>query len=567
MPMNPPTVLSLLTTRLPVRRWRTPVLVVAAVVAAWLVGWYSVTRSPMLLAGALVAVPVAAAVLRDLRIALVGTIAVIALLPFGVLPLRLGAAPTLLELALLMTLGGWLARRVATGRGPIRLTVVGPWILLFQATLIAAQIATLAQSGSLSDVRMIFKLELAILFFFLCASLTSHHWQRLLIRSLVVIGACEALIALVLFLAPRELALRALVRLGPLGYPTDSTVLRYLPDTDRLRATGTAIDPNVLGALLMIVGIIVLTQLLASEPVLPRPWLIVAAMVVLPALLVTFSRSSWLGLAAGVGLTALVRYRRLLPLLGAVAVAFALWPTTQRYALHLLSGLRAQDRAAAMRLGELENAWQIIQAYPWLGIGFGDAPMTHQSCTTPGTIRAALECHTMTLYPGVSNVFLTIAEQAGLIGMVAYVAALAVALGTATTLWWRHRAAPGADLVLSVLAALAGALVASMLDHHFARLPHLVALFWGMTGLALAAAYDLSASPGGPHPGPLLGREEDGPTPRPPPSREGTAGRRRGSPPYGSSAMPEDGTSLPWSFAPGEGQGGGRNSPAHDDGQ
>ena len=284
------------------------------------------------------------------------------------------------------------------------------------------------------------------------------------------------MIALVLFAAPRELALRALVRLGPLGYPTDSTVLRYLPDTDRLRAIGTAIDPNVLGALLMIVGIIALTQLLASEPVLPRRWLVIAAVVVLPALLVTFSRSSWLGLAAGVGLTALVRYRRLLPLMGAAAVAFALWPTTQRYALHLLSGLRAQDRAAAMRLGELENAWQIIQAYPWLGIGFGDAP-------------------TMTLYPGVSNVFLTIAEQAGLIGVAAYVAALTVALGAATILWWRHRAAPGADLLLSVLAALAGVLVASMLDHHFARLPHLVALFWGLIGLAVAAAYDLGASP------------------------------------------------------------------------
>ena len=448
-----------------------------ALVAAWLVGWYGPARSPVLLAGALVAVPLAAAVLRDLRIALVGTIAVIALLPFGVAPLRLGASPTLLELALLMTLGGWLARRVATGRGPVRLTVAGPWILLFQATLIAAQIATLAQSGSLSVVRMIFKLELAILFFFVCVALTtSDSWRRLLVRSVVVIGACEALIALVLFVSPRELALRALVRLGPLGYPTDSTVLRYLPDTDRLRAIGTAIDPNVLGALLMIVGIIALTQLLASEPVLPRRWLVIAAVVVLPALLVTFSRSSWLGLAAGVGLTALVRYRRLLPLMGAAAVAFALWPTTQRYALHLLSGLRAQDRAAAMRLGELENAWQIIQAYPWLGIGFGDAP-------------------TMTLYPGVSNVFLTIAEQAGLIGMVAYVAALTVALGAATILWWRHRAAPGADLLLSVLAALAGVLVASMLDHHFARLPHLVALFWGLIGLAVAAAYDLGASP------------------------------------------------------------------------
>ena len=322
---------------------------------------------------------------------------------------------------------------------------------------------------------MIFKLELAILFFFVCVSLTgqsrttpgtiraalardlatSDSWRRLLIRSVVVIGACEALVALVLFAAPRELALRVLLRLGPLGYPTDSTVLRYLPDTDRLRAIGTAIDPNVLGALLMIVGIITLTQLLAAEPVLPRRWLVVAAVVVLPALLVTFSRSSWLGLAAGVRVDGAGS-------LPAPAAADGSGGGGVRALAHHATVRSApavrSPRAGPRRGDAVGRAGERLADHPSVslaGYRVRRGTMTLQSCTTPGAIRAALECHTMTLYPGVSNVFLTIAEQAGLIGMAAYVAALAVALGAATILWWRHRAAPGADLLLSLLAALA----------------------------------------------------------------------------------------------------------------
>lgn len=468
--MNHPILGSPLRTRL--GSLRTSVFIITASGIACLAGWYGAAFSPVLIGGGLLAALLVASALRDLRLALIGTITIIALLPFGVVPLDLGGSPTLLEVLLLLTIIGWLARRVATGQGRVRLSVAGPFILLFQSTLVAAQIAALAQNESLAVIRMIFKLELAIAFFFVCASLgTSDDCRRLIIRSLILLGTCQALVALALFMAPRDLAQRMLIGLGSLGYPTNSTVLRYLPDTDRLRAIGTAIDPNILGAFLMMVGVIAITQLLSTKPVLQRSWLIIATAIVVPALLLSFSRSSWLGLVGGVGLAALARYWRLLPIMGAALLTLIFWAPTQRYALHLLSGLRAQDRAAFMRLGELENAWEIIQAYPWLGIGFGEAPE-------------------VTLYPGVSNVFLTFAEQAGLIGLGAYVSALAVTIGTAVIFWWRGRENPGADLLLSILAALTAALVASMLDHHFARVPHLLALFWGLAGLAVASAHD-----------------------------------------------------------------------------
>ena len=100
--------------------------------------------------------------------------------------------------------------------------------------------------------------------------------------------------------------------LGPLGYPTDGSVLRYRPDTEILRATGTAVDPNMLGALLMVGAAIAVPILLAPRPALPRRPLLLVPALLLPCLLLTESRGSRLGLAGALGAVAVLRHRRLL---------------------------------------------------------------------------------------------------------------------------------------------------------------------------------------------------------------------------------------------------------------
>jgi hypothetical protein len=86
--------------------------------------------------------------------------------------------------------------------------------------------------------------------------------------------------------------------------------------------------------------------------------------------------------------------------------------------------------------------------------------------------------------------YLLLAENAGLVGLAAYLAAVAglfvyclpVALGKGDEFV--------SGLVLSCLACIFAALVAGVFDHHFVniRVPHILALFWLCAGLAVLLA-------------------------------------------------------------------------------
>ncbi|HEV2123259.1 MAG TPA: O-antigen ligase family protein, partial [Chloroflexota bacterium] len=298
----------------------------------------------------------------------------------------------------------------------------------------------------------------------------------LLVRWFVALAAVEAVVGLALYFAPRSLSFRALSSLGTLGYPTGGQVLRFLPDTDTLRAIGTSIDPNMLGVLLMMAGAIGTAQLLAARP---RQSRLVTACLLLPigaCLLLTYSRGSWLGVVGGVLLVGGLKYRRLwliAPVVGGLAL---LSPQAERFLGHLGSGLRAQDRASAMRIGEIQNALEIISRYPWFGIGWGTGG---QSIELEFTV-------------GVSNIFLAIAERTGVPGLLLYLGIWCV---LAVVLWpaVRSRLRDSRDdgLLLGLTAALVAALIAGMVDHHFVSFPHLISLLWSVAALAVVTARPL----------------------------------------------------------------------------
>jgi O-antigen ligase len=469
-------------------------------------GWLTAARSPLLAATVVLGTLAGLLALRRHEVVLYGLLAVIALLPFAVVPVRLGAAPTLLDLATMAVFLLWMAR-AATGRCGADLTPAGVALILFAGTMVAAYVVA-AESLRLDETARLFaKLVAAHLLFIPVVNLVhpvgplrasslppaGPGWPAAtispllpvapavdgtapgrLVTWLMAVAALEATMGIALYAAPRDLAYRLLSSLGAIGYPTGEGVLRYRPDTDILRATGTSVDPNMLGALLMVACALAVAQLLAARPVVPRP---VAAGLLAPmawCLLLTESRGAWLGLAAGVLLLGALKYRRVWAAL-ALAPALALvMPQGERFTGHLLSGLRAQDRAAAMRLGELQNAFQIISRYPWFGVGWGAE-------------GSSIELE-YTL--GVSNIYLTVAERSGLIALAVYLGAL----GTLAYVLWpavrAQRRAPEDDgVLLGLVAALAAALVAGMLDHHFVRFPHLVSLLWITAALAVRTAF------------------------------------------------------------------------------
>ena len=171
----------------------------------------------------------------------------------------------------------------------------------------------------------------------------------------------------------------------------------------------------------------------------------------------------------GLGVLALVRDRRLVPLMIVGGLLLLLLPQTQDYVQHFLEGLRLQDLATLMRLGEYKDALILIGRHPWIGVGFVSTPET-------------------SLYIGVSNVYLLIAEEMGLIGLGVFLLIIGLFSQQMWLAWPSLRQQEGLDSILLGLAAsVAGILVGGLLDHYFFNLnfPHSVSIFWLYLGLAM----------------------------------------------------------------------------------
>jgi O-antigen ligase len=152
-------------------------------------------------------------------------------------------------------------------------------------------------------------------------------------------------------------------------------------------------------------------------------------------------------------------------------LAVIVTPAGQSFITRFLSGFSTADPATAFRVGEYTNALTLLRRYPLLGIGFGASP-------------------DIDVTAGVSSVYLLVAEQTGLIGVAAYLAALA---STALNgLRGFHQMADKRlqGLRAAYLAAFSGALVTGLLDHYFANqaFPHAVGLFWVYAAALVSAA-------------------------------------------------------------------------------
>lgn len=460
-----------------VMRWISARRVVAvtapAVALAIACGWAASATSPLAPGATLLAGLAAGAALRFPAVAVGLLIAVVALLPFGVVSIRLGVAPTFVDLATALLWASWLAR-VATGRDRPRHAGITAAFGLFVASATVAYLGSPDRLVPDETARAFAKAMVATLAIVPVAHLAADAGvARATVGAIVAFAGAEASIALALHVVPRDLAYRALAALAPLGYPTGDGVLRYRPDTDILRAIGTSIDPNMLGAMLMVAGSLGVAVLLAPRPPWPR-WVTVAALApILAGLLLTESRGSWLSLAVAIAVIATLRHRRLwlVVALGAIAIPFV--PAAQRFTAHLASGLLAQDRAASMRIGELRNALAIISSAPWVGVGWGT-----------GERSIDLE-----FTRGVSNIYLAVAQRSGIPALGAYLA------GWAAAAWvsWRGLRATLTDpeddgITIGTAAAITGALGAGMVDHHFVSFPHLVTLLAVLAGTLVARA-------------------------------------------------------------------------------
>ena len=361
-------------------------------------------------------------ILRDLRWGLVALIAVIGLLPFAALPFKLGFTPTFLDIALLAVYLVWVVR-IATRRDRELVgTPLGAAVLAFLLLSVFAFANGLQYNQpALTTIRNYAVLALAILFFFvLVNTLRTQADLDLLTRLIILAGAGAAALAVLFYFIPPAWTVRVLDALARFNYPGGYAALRYIEDdpANPMRAIGTMVDPNVLGGFMILVTALTLPQLVSPQPLFRRPWVALFVALDLLALYLTHSRGSMAGLAAGLLVIGVLRYRKLL-LVGAIAAVLLLFlPQTQEYVAHFVEGVRLQDRATLMRLGEYKDALALIGRYPWFGVGFTGSPEAN-------------------LYVGVSNLYLLIAEEMGVVGVALF---LVIVTGYLGSLWraWRR---------------------------------------------------------------------------------------------------------------------------------
>lgn len=423
------------------------------------------------------------------------------LLPFGVLPVRLGFTPSFLELTLLGFLAGWLLPPLLRGERRYRFSVLDALAWAFIALTLFALLLGWGRGVDTTVLHNYGKLLLGLLAFFGIRQVANDGRRvRRLMAVLLVAAGLAALLGLVLYALPDPTALKLLTRLEVVGYPAGGRVLRYVEDDPGglERAIGTGVDPNSFGGMLALAAAIALGEVLAAwrpanpeeRPALPLPVLLLILALLLAGVYLSYSRAALGGFVVACLFLAVARYRRLWwGILGGVVLLAVLmaglgWssPAVERFR----QGILFQDRANRMRLAEFSNAIAIVHHYPVFGVGFGSAP-------------------DVDLSTGVSSLYLTIAERMGLVGLAAFLAFVGAAVVRGLALAAPRYPVPfsprfplpegrgdkvtgeqGEGHRLALLAGAVAALAVGLLDHYFfnPEFPHMAMLLWAVLGIA-----------------------------------------------------------------------------------
>lgn len=413
-------------------------------------------------------------ILADTHWGFVGLCAVTFALPFASLPFSIGFKPTFLDLALGAVIFVWLFKLVIGQERDFIASPIGVLVALFMLMALFSFANGLTHSSANTFVlRRFAEILLGIALFFVTINtvrtVVELEWVT---RWLMLSGFVCAAIAVFFYVIPETATIWILDRLARFDYPGGAGALRWIEDDPNgtMRAIGTAVDPNVLGGMLILVGALLAPQLIARERLFPRwiTWIMVGTSFI--ALYLTYSRSALLGLATAIGVIAVLKYRKLIPLGIVAALLLLLLPQTQEYVARLMEGFRGEDLATQMRFGEYKDALTLVARYPLFGVGFTGVP-------------------DIDLYLGVSMLYLIIASNMGLIGLLLFVAVLVgffIMAGRA----WRAGVSPRLEpILLGYIGAIAGVVISGIFDHYWFNMtyPHMTVLLWLHIGLATAA--------------------------------------------------------------------------------
>jgi len=445
--------------------------------AAGLLALLLTVGGPIVALGAIFGVMAGLYVISNVSAALYGVILVAALLPFGTLPFKIAVTPTFLDMALGAFLLVYAMQWMTGKRQGFRLTPIHAFVSLYSMWLLLAFALGLRYAPPTSAIiRQFVETLLSIALVFILGDLIRdpQTLRRLVIAVMFAVGI-QAVIAIILYILPDQMAESILVRLARLGYPNGG-VIRYINDDPSgiERAIGTWVDPNALGGILAITAAIIAPQVFARKPVLPYRWLTIGLMgVIILALVLTFSRASMLAIGISLFVVGLFRgYRKYLPMLVLALIVILALPQTRSYIELFVQAFTGADRSTQMRLGEYGDSLELISRNPVVGVGFTGTP-------------------DIDLYTNVASMYLIMANQIGLVGVAIYACMILAVLFYG----WRARRVVYDNPMLESIhlgyhTALIAALINATADLYFFRLDFQASIlsFWLVIALALTSS-------------------------------------------------------------------------------
>ncbi len=425
----------------------------------------TIARAPLTWAVGLVVglVAVGATLIRPA----LGVLLVVPAVPFGSLRqvslgvMNVGATEVLVGLVVI----AWLARMVA------RREIRSEWPALSLPVAVFMGVILLSTLGSASlqhSLKELIKWAEVLALLVLVSTEMRGRWQRALIGVVLGTGALAALQGIYQFL----------FQVGP-----ESFVLfgRFM------RAFGTFEQPNPFGGYLgltlpLALGILA-AAILPSMPRANRWWVLWAAGcggLMLAALVMTWSRGAWLGLAAAVGVMILTMVARrgraaLWATVLAVVVSYGLLAggvarippsIVERFSdlvpfagVTDVRGVEVTDAnfAVVERMAHWQAALAMWTDHPWLGVGIGNYEVAYGEYALPLWSDPLGHAH---------NYYLNIAAESGVLGLAAYL----LLWGTALALAWRATASSAGwtwGVALGILGVLVHLAVHNLFDNLF----------------------------------------------------------------------------------------------------
>ncbi len=385
--------------------------------------------------------------------------------PFGsLLQFNLGVVSVgMTEALVLLVLAAWLARRVANSQNRLSLPPLTTPVLFVLGALLLSMIG--AESLQHSAAELLKWLELAALYIVVYNEFDGR-WARALVSVILLTGTVAALHGVYQFA----------FQVGPEGF-----VL-----FDRfMRAHGTFGQPNpyagYLGLTLPLAVGVAAGGLDGGSSRLAWRWVLLGVVgggVILCALVMSWSRGAWLGLATALGAMAIAlllrrsRVRVWVLVLAVLLVCFLLvgsLPRVQAFigqrfgdlaaylTLRDVRGVEVTDANYAVleRIAHWQAAWAMWTSHPWLGIGAGNYEVAYASHRLPLWEEPLGHAH---------NYYLHMAAEAGIAGLVALLVLLIAAIaGT----WKAIRSSSGWNLgvALGALGLVAHFGVHSLFDN------------------------------------------------------------------------------------------------------